>query len=437
MTIAWCAPTGDSGGTPTVGHTTGYYGGTPIYVYAGTLDGSATTWHSSWNAYFGDTDAPIVTAQPGGRLRIDAFNKTGPQTTRNSAGKLTIWADGHYERLFIDTNYGVEISELVPESGGGGGAADGAGESIAWCLPVKSAPPTGVATVGNEAIINIDQPLWFDRFSLYAAAVHGADVHWDWVFVPLSEWDTRAPQVSYPAPGVVEIQPYVSDGYGGYNSADMGTLVLTSPGIAQTLTFTLMYGMGAYGDLVLTSDGVPVGGALPEVLAPIDNPFRAPGHGFADDAVFADVALATGHGRKRRLYTTAERAVDVSWLLGAQQTALVDTWFEDALGAGSGYFSIQVQGQDSLDLLWWKAKWITPLTYEPRDGDVWLVSGRLKLFGTGSTTAPAATPLGCAMRLPLYGASALIVSAPLGCEIYVPLTGLESLGALNIPVALL
>lgn len=308
--------------------------------------------------------------------------------------------------------------------------------SIGWCLPSKSAPPTGVPAHGNEDLISVWDN-FFDQFYLYAAVVGGGSATWHWTWVPLDMYDSDAPDITHPTADVARCDFF--NYYGPQTQLNhKGTLTLWADDHPETLTAALMYGVGAYGDLVLTSEGGDVEViVLPEVLPPFDLPFRAPGHGFADDAVYADVGVATGHGRKRRLFTASERSVDVSWLLGTAHAALVDTWFEDTLAAGSAYFSIQVQGQDSLDLLWWKARWLTPLTFEPRAGDVWLVSGTLKLFGSGSAAAPATTPLGCELRLPLYGNAELVVATSLGCEIALPLEGHETLGALNFPVALL
>lgn len=314
--------------------------------------------------------------------------------------------------------------------------------SIGWMLPSKYS--TGTPAHGNEDLIEV----WDDwGFSwggdggkyLYAGVVGGGAATWHQTWTPLDVYDSTTPDITHPTADVARIDLF--NKWGPQTQLiGKGTLVLTADGHDETLTLALAYGVGAYGDIALTSEGGEGGGGgggpLPELLPPFDLSFRADGHGFVEDDVYADFQPATGHARRRRLYTAAERAVDVSWLLSAANAALVDAWYEDVLAAGSAYFSIQVQGQDSLDLLWWRARWLGPLTYEPRAGGVWLVSGRLKLFGQGSATAPAATLLGLDLRLPLYGSAALGVSTPLGVEITVPLLGLEALGALGFALAL-
>lgn len=177
---------------------------------------------------------------------------------------------------------------------------------------------------------------------------------------------------------------------------------------------------------------------LPGILPPIETPPRAAGHGFSDAAVHASVAYATGHARKRRVFTVAERTVDVSWRLSAADAALLDAWFEDVLGAGVEAFSIQLQAQGADGLQWWKARWLAPPSFAPQEGAAsWLVSGRLQVYGAGSDTAPPATPLGMEAALALLGSAALIVSQDLGLELLLPLTQAETLGQVVFGMALM
>lgn len=331
----------------------------------------------------------------------------------------------------------------MSSSGGGGGSANGAGEAIGWCLPVKVAPPDGVAAVGNEALIEINDPIWWEQPSFYAAAVGGADVHWDWEFTAVYDWEgAPAPLVSYPAAGVARIELYVPDGYGGYVIADNGTLTLTSPGIAQTLTFALMSGLGAYGHVVLTSEGGGGGGGgdLPPVMMPFI-PHIADGFAIDEAGVYARPELATGHSRLRRAYTVPERSVQIAWLLTDAQMAQIDDWYENALEGGSLAFSVPVKRQQSAEInpgavAWWAAKWAEPPRCAPRRGGLWHYSGTLRLFGDQSDAGPAALPLAAEIALPLYGQARLSVSQYIAAEFSLALFEQRSLGPVGFGVAL-
>ena len=264
--------------------------------------------------------------------------------------------------------------------------------------------------------------------------VDGAYIHGSGgIYLRSSGSDTLLYSTSALAVGDVISFKHTGYAYGGGAIALNGTEYEIYYGAGEGLLVASTLGL----DPGLLDDGGGGDEPLPEILPPIPLPFRAPGHGFVEDDVYADVQPATGHARRRRLYTVSERTVDVSWLLSAANAAIVDEWYEDVLAAGSAFFSIQVQGQDSLDLLWWRAKWLGPLTFAPREGDIWLVSGRLKLYGDqGSASAPASSPLGLELRLPLYGSASVIVSTPLGIELELPLLGLQTLGALDLALPL-
>lgn len=176
---------------------------------------------------------------------------------------------------------------------------------------------------------------------------------------------------------------------------------------------------------------------LPEITVPDGTPsFLATGHDAEEVPTFAVVKLGTGHSRTRRLYTAPERIVSVGWFLTQEQMAALDDWFEKALLVGSNFFSIQVQDQTSPDLLWWKAKWVKPWDANPVEAGNWEVTGQLRLYGEGSVSGPASTPLSMSISVPMIGTATLTVDQPLNLSFNVALVSPESLGLLAFTVDL-
>ncbi len=176
--------------------------------------------------------------------------------------------------------------------------------------------------------------------------------------------------------------------------------------------------------------------SLPELLAPEGTPvFLAADHAISLHGLYADVRFRTGHGRKRRVYTSSRREVDVSWFLEADQMAEVDDWFETALDVGDRHFSARVANQGA-GFLYWDAQWLTPYLSTPLHLGRWRVTGTLLLIGEGSTEGPANTTAGIEMYARLLAA----VSAPadnMGAVEFGAALGTAAMGAVEFGAELL
>ncbi len=156
--------------------------------------------------------------------------------------------------------------------------------------------------------------------------------------------------------------------------------------------------------------------SLPELLPPRGTPtFLHRGHAIEPRPVFADVAMTTGHARRRRVSTIAPRVVEVGWFLTPGQMTSVDAWFESTLLVGSRQFTAPVKAQGA-GLLYWAAEWLEPYTAEPVSRGRWYVSGKLLLTGEGSTTPPVLSTLGIEFGAALTGSASLTVGGFLGIE---------------------
>lgn len=177
--------------------------------------------------------------------------------------------------------------------------------------------------------------------------------------------------------------------------------------------------------------------SLPGITAPSGTPpFRAAGHGIAPGSVFADVPMLTGHARRRRVWRTVPRVVDVEWRLTQAEMAVVDAWFEDVLQAGNRRFSALIANQGTGDL-WWEAQWLSPYRADPIAGGRWRVTGQLLLTGEGSATGPVTTDLQLAITVALTGPPVVLTVTPaLALEIVVRLTQPVVLGSINFGAAL-
>lgn len=176
--------------------------------------------------------------------------------------------------------------------------------------------------------------------------------------------------------------------------------------------------------------------ALPTITAPPGTPvFLAAGHQHVEDSAYAQVRPTTGHSRARRVWTTTERVVAVSWLLSASQMAAVDAWFEDDLEAGALEFAAQVANLGP-GLLWYRARWISFET-ELLNLGRGRVSGTLLLIGEGTATPPETGALAAEISARLVSVPASFsVPVSLAAEISVPLENVRSLAA-EIAVALI
>lgn len=161
--------------------------------------------------------------------------------------------------------------------------------------------------------------------------------------------------------------------------------------------------------------------SLPSITAPSGTPpFLAYGHGIEEDSVFANVKSATGHGRKRRVYTVPERVVQVSWFLDADELEAVEDWYENTLQAGSLEFAAQVANQGP-GLLWWTARWVD-IQYELLHFGRARVTGSLFLTGEGSETGPDTSDLAMEVVVALIDIrSKAVLSSSLAMEVVINL----------------
>lgn len=156
--------------------------------------------------------------------------------------------------------------------------------------------------------------------------------------------------------------------------------------------------------------------ALPELTTPPGTPpFRIAGHAIDPGSVYGEVPMGRGHGRKRRLWTTAPRTVEVSWRLTQAQMSAVHTWFEESLLVGSRTFAALVANQGP-GLRWWEAKWVSPYKHKPMSGGRWVVTGQLRLTGEPSAEGPVPTSLRLEVGAALAGSALVVVGKPLAVE---------------------
>lgn len=146
---------------------------------------------------------------------------------------------------------------------------------------------------------------------------------------------------------------------------------------------------------------------LPEILAPAGTPvFKEAGHSHRRISIHRDVPMGTGHARKRQKYTTAYRIVTVEWFLRPNMELTVDAWFENDLAAGSREFAAAVARLGSRGLMWWTARWVSPMRWTPLQNGYWRVSGSLRLTGEGSLTPPETTSAAVEFGMALTGSAA-------------------------------
>lgn len=283
-------------------------------------------------------------------------------------------------------------------------------------------------------------------------------------------WGANTNTIEYPGPITADVDGTYIHGSGGIYSRSSGVdtllystaalavgdvisfkntgFVYTSGAIALNGT-EYSFGYGVYEGLLVAStlglepgllDDGGGGPSLPDILSPFIV-HLADGLSVDEQSVYARPEMATGHRRMRRVRTVPERTIDVAWLLTDAQMAQADDWLENALHAGSEYFSVPIKSQDSAaieeaSVAWWSAKWAAPPRCQPRRGGLWHYGGTLRLFGDPSATAPVPADLGAAIALPLYGSASLTVSQNISASISVGLTEQLSLGLVNFGLAL-
>jgi len=173
----------------------------------------------------------------------------------------------------------------------------------------------------------------------------------------------------------------------------------------------------------LTAPAPAGAAALPSLTIPDScGPFRREGHSLDKQPMFGDTPMQTGASRRRRLYLATPRLAGVS--LEVTQAGLADfvSWFENALGAGTAFFSAQVANQGP-GTLWYKARVSGSIGQKPYSteflgGSWWRITMKLVLFGEGSTVSPAqSSALTGGATFALTGSASLTVLQPLsgGC----------------------
>lgn len=125
---------------------------------------------------------------------------------------------------------------------------------------------------------------------------------------------------------------------------------------------------------------------LPSILIPASCYLLA-GHGSQWQSVFADVAMTTGHMRKRRVVTERPQIVNVAMVLERDQMTEFHLWFRDTLRRGERHFSARVKEQGE-GFLWYDAAWVQMYQATAMHLGRWRVEGQLLLTGTGREAAP-------------------------------------------------
>lgn len=132
--------------------------------------------------------------------------------------------------------------------------------------------------------------------------------------------------------------------------------------------------------------------ALPSLTMPSSLPhWLCMPHDVAYGTPYADVAMAVGAARRRRVATGAAHQVGAALSLGPAQMADFHAWYEDDLQAGALPFAARVLSPAGA-LQWWHARFTTPPSKTPQptpNGMQWLVACQLRLQGQASSEAPA------------------------------------------------
>jgi hypothetical protein len=158
---------------------------------------------------------------------------------------------------------------------------------------------------------------------------------------------------------------------------------------------------------------------LPELRQPSTLPcFLVQGHAHEVFSPFDDIPLAAGANRRRRVFTTVPREVDVQAYYSPSQAADFREWYEFADAAGVNHFAAHVRNQGP-GMRWWDATWVTPPTLEAQHKGRWRMSGRLRLYGTPSETPPALTSLRAAITVNVQAVAAVSVGRFLAAAITV------------------
>ena len=169
------------------------------------------------------------------------------------------------------------------------------------------------------------------------------------------------------------------------------------------------------------SSAASAGNLLPSLTLPEGTPaWLVAGHAAQWQQPFADVAMGTGHRRKRRLCTTKPQIVSVSIFLTAAQMTAFHAWFRDSTRSGERKFSTQVKEQGA-GMLWYEAAFVGMYQAEALHLGRWVVNAQLILTGDGSATAPALGSFSAEVTIALSGVGTLTVIKSFSAEVTIPL----------------
>jgi len=132
------------------------------------------------------------------------------------------------------------------------------------------------------------------------------------------------------------------------------------------------------------------------------------GHGAQWQTVFADVAMLTGHRRKRRVVTTRPQIANVALILERDEMTVFHAWFRDTLRRGERHFAARVKEQGP-GFRWYDAAWLSQYTATAMHLGRWRVEGQLILAGVGQVDPPTLGAFAGGAVFALAGAANLLV----------------------------
>lgn len=176
--------------------------------------------------------------------------------------------------------------------------------------------------------------------------------------------------------------------------------------------------------------------ALPLVFVPNGLPlWLVAGHSITPASVFDDVPMLVGHGRKRRVFTTAPRIATVALILEADEMVAFDDWYENTLKVGNERFTAEIANLGP-GRVFWTAQWLEPYDAEPLHLGRWRVTCALLLTGTPSDTRPATGELALSVPIELDGSATAAAPIALVLSISIDLDAVTSL-SLSVPIELI
>jgi hypothetical protein len=156
---------------------------------------------------------------------------------------------------------------------------------------------------------------------------------------------------------------------------------------------------------------------LPPLTMPNALPaFLIEGHAATWGAVFGNVAMRTGHSRKRRLWTTMPHRVAAQLFLERDEMIAFHAWFLESLRSGERRFAARVKNQGE-GLLWYTAFFLQPYTAEALHFGRWKVAADLLLEGEGEVDGPTAGLFSAEVLIPFTGSGTITVEKIFAAEI--------------------